>query len=69
MIVSMFEHDILKMCLHQNFICVFRYVPVTVEPLFWKVKDDYKIPNNCLFFGPKDSISFPLHNFVLFLRV
>lgn len=40
----MFEHDLLlKMCLYYNFMCIFRYVPVTVEILFQKVKDDYKI--------------------------
>lgn len=51
----MFEHDLLlKMCLYHNCRCM----PITVEAVFQKVKDDNKIPNNCLVLGPKASISF-----------
>lgn len=33
-------------------------MPETVEIVFQKVKDDNKIPNNCLVWGLKASISF-----------
>jgi hypothetical protein len=40
-----------------------------LQILFQKVRSDIKISNNGLFGEPTSSISFLLHNFVLFLHI